>query len=66
MKRVVDLCAAPGSWSQVLSSKLYSSTEEADEMLLNGIYQSIYQSKYLFIINLIISLSIYLIIYRNT
>ena len=34
--RVVDLCAAPGSWSQVLSSKLYSSTEEANESLAMG------------------------------
>jgi tRNA (cytidine32/guanosine34-2'-O)-methyltransferase len=29
VKRVVDLCAAPGSWSQVLSKKLYS--EDADK-----------------------------------
>lgn len=34
--RVVDLCAAPGSWSQVLSSKLYESTEEADAMMATG------------------------------
>lgn len=25
VKRTVDLCAAPGSWSQVLSKKLYQS-----------------------------------------
>jgi tRNA (cytidine32/guanosine34-2'-O)-methyltransferase len=31
--RVVDLCAAPGSWSQVLSSKLYLSNEEAMELM---------------------------------
>ena len=27
VNRAVDLCAAPGSWSQVLSSKLYESDE---------------------------------------
>jgi len=27
VKRAVDLCAAPGSWSQVLSNKLYDSDE---------------------------------------
>ena len=26
--RAVDLCSAPGSWSQVLSNKLYASDEE--------------------------------------
>jgi len=36
VRRVVDLCAAPGSWSQVLSSKLYASTEEAEELLREG------------------------------
>ena len=34
VSRVVDLCAAPGSWSQVLSSKLYDSTTEANELIL--------------------------------
>jgi len=34
VNRVVDLCAAPGSWSQVLSNKLYSSVEEAETMYL--------------------------------
>ena len=28
VQRAVDLCAAPGSWSQVLSTKLYESEEE--------------------------------------
>jgi tRNA (cytidine32/guanosine34-2'-O)-methyltransferase len=34
--RVVDLCAAPGSWSQVLSSKLYASVDEANALLASG------------------------------
>lgn len=33
VNRVVDLCSAPGSWSQVLSSKLYKNPEEANESL---------------------------------
>lgn len=36
VNRVVDLCAAPGSWSQVLSNKLYTSTIEANEATCNG------------------------------
>ena len=30
VKHAVDLCAAPGSWSQVLSKKLFRGTKEAD------------------------------------
>ncbi len=31
VERAVDLCSAPGSWSQVLSNKLYSSDQERRE-----------------------------------
>lgn len=30
MTRAVDLCAAPGSWSQVLSRKLYMEEDDTD------------------------------------
>lgn len=32
--KAVDLCAAPGSWSQVLSSKLNSSSDEKKKVQL--------------------------------
>lgn len=32
MTRAVDLCAAPGSWSQVLSNRLYFNEEKKDEV----------------------------------
>jgi len=30
--RAVDLCAAPGSWSQVLSKKLYENSEQKEDI----------------------------------
>ena len=30
-KRAVDLCSAPGSWSQVLSQQLYETDEERND-----------------------------------
>lgn len=32
VERVVDLCAAPGSWCQVLASKLYREGEDPETM----------------------------------
>ena len=34
--RVVDLCSAPGSWSQVLSAKMYNSDEHANRLVAEG------------------------------
>ena len=36
VNRAVDLCAAPGSWSQVLAAKLYSSDEERKAAAASG------------------------------
>lgn len=34
VKRAVDLCAAPGSWSQVLSKKLFESEKDSDAKII--------------------------------
>ena len=34
LKRVVDLCAAPGSWSQVLSRKLFEKGDGTDKQIV--------------------------------
>ena len=36
VNRAVDLCAAPGSWSQVLSNQLYDSSEERKQATASG------------------------------
>lgn len=34
VKRAVDLCAAPGSWSQVLSSEIYSRSKDEENCVI--------------------------------
>lgn len=44
VKRAVDLCAAPGSWSQVLSRELYADVEHIPEDGGDGALQSFFFS----------------------
>ncbi len=39
VERAVDLCAAPGSWSQVLSKQLYESEEASKAASASGDYK---------------------------
>lgn len=36
VERAVDLCSAPGSWSQVLSNKLYKSDDDRKKANTDG------------------------------
>lgn len=48
--RVIDLCAAPGSWSQVLSSKLYENNEDANMKLASGEPRVVAVGKIIFVL----------------